>query len=217
MSEKNGVIFSIADDNIPVAGCTVSKLVYDSQDFGINYFSMAQDTDISAESYTYHKIIIIARGELAVYYADGQEKNLHELESFITPINKPVGMKTLTGSIYTEIRLKEGVTLKLKDGEVFRLADLVPYQEGRIVNMDIINDQKLKFVVMSFDEGTGLSEHAAPGEALIFALDGEGIIGYEGTEHVIRAGENFKFAKNGKHYVKAQGRFKMALLLTLEG
>lgn len=216
MNEKNGVIFSIADDNIPVAGCTVSKLVYDSQDFGINYFSMAQDTDISAESYTYHKIIIIARGELTVYYADGKEKNLHELESFITPINKPVGMKTLTGSIYTEIRLKEGVTLKLKDGEVFRLADLVPYQEGRIVNMDIINEPKLKFVVMSFDEGTGLSEHAAPGEALIFALDGEGIIGYEGTEHVIIAGENFKFAKNGKHYVKAQGRFKMALLLTLE-
>ena len=69
---------------------------------------------------------------------------------------------------------------------------------------------------MSFDEGTGLSEHSAPGEALIFALDGNGIIGYEGKEHHIKAGENFKFAKNGKHYVKADGKFKMALLLTLE-
>lgn len=57
---------------------------------------------------------------------------------------------------------------------------------------------------------------AAPGEALIFALDGEGIIGYEGKEHHIRAGENFHFAKGGKHFVKANGRFKMALLLTLE-
>ena len=105
----------------------------------------------------------------------------------------------------------------LKNGEVFRLAELVPYQQGRIVNMDIISEPALKFAVMAFDDGTGLSEHSAPGEALIFALNGEAVIGYEGTEHRIRAGENFKFAKNGRHYVKAQGKFKMALLLILEG
>lgn len=82
--------------------------------------------------------------------------------------------------------------------------------------MDVATSEKTKFVVMSFDEGTGLSEHAAPGDALIFALDGKGIIGYEGKEYSISAGENFRFAKGGKHYVKADGKFKMALLLTLE-
>lgn len=104
----------------------------------------------------------------------------------------------------------------LRDGEVFALKDLVLWQEGKIVNMDLIRDPKLKFVVMAFDEGTGLTEHAAPGEALIFALDGQGIIGYKGEEHPICAGENFRFARGGAHYVKADGRFKMALLLTLE-
>ena len=104
----------------------------------------------------------------------------------------------------------------LKAGEVFKLGALVPYQDGKIINMDIASNDKMKFVVMSFDEGTGLAEHAAPGEALIFALDGEGIIGYEGKEYAIKAGENFKFAKLGKHYVKANGKFKMALLLTLD-
>ncbi len=103
----------------------------------------------------------------------------------------------------------------IKDGEVFALKELVPYQERKIVNMALVRDQKMKFVVMAFDEGTGLTEHAAPGEALIFALDGHGIIGYEGKEYPIKAGENFKFAKNGTHYIKADGRFKMALLLTL--
>ncbi len=67
-------------------------------------------------------------------------------------------------------------------GEVFKLAELIPYQEGKIVNMDLVNEEKLKFVVMSFDQGTGLSEHAAPGEALVFALDGEAVIGYEGKD-----------------------------------
>ena len=45
---------------------------------------------------------------------------------------------------------------------------------------------------------------------------GEATIGYEGAEHVIKAGENFKFAKNGRHWVKANGRFKMALLLVID-
>ena len=104
----------------------------------------------------------------------------------------------------------------IKAGEIFKLAELVPYAEGRIVNMDVVHNDKMKFVVMAFDEGTGLSEHAAPGEALIIALDGEGVIGYEGTDHPIKAGENFHFAKAALHSVKATKRFKMALLLTLE-
>lgn len=174
---------------------------------------MAHDTDISAESYSYPKIIVNHFGTLLV-----DNKILHEGDCIITPVDVPVGTRTETGSVYTEIRLKEGIIMNkaLHDGEVFKLSELVPYQSGRIVNMDLVNDPKMKFVVMAFDEGTGLSEHAAPGEALIFALEGEAVIGYEGKENLIKAGENFKFAKNGKHFVKAKGKFKMALLLTLE-
>ena len=104
----------------------------------------------------------------------------------------------------------------IKTGEIFRLSELVPYQDGKIVNMDVASSKTMKFALMAFDAGTGLSEHAAPGDALIFALDGEGVIGYEGEKHVIRAGENFRFARGGKHYVRADKRFKMALFLTLE-
>ena len=104
----------------------------------------------------------------------------------------------------------------IKPGEIFKLAELLPYSEGKIINMDIVHNEKMKFVVMAFDEGTGLTEHAAPGEAIIFALDGEGIINYEGKDHIIKAGENFSFAKGGMHAIIASKRFKMALLLTLE-
>lgn len=105
---------------------------------------------------------------------------------------------------------------KIKIGEAFTLAETVPYQEGKIVNMDIVHNDKMKFVVMAFDKGTGLSEHAAPGDALVFALEGSGVIRYEGKEHPIKAGENFRFAKGGLHSVKASEKFKMALLISLE-
>ena len=216
MNEKTGAVFSIAKDNQPVAGCTISKEVYaNGQDY-ISYFSLAQDTDISAEIYGYHKLLILHEGSMEVY-TDKQVWTLNEGEAILTPTEIPVGMKTDTKAIYTEISIRRNtMNNAVKAGEVFKLAKLVPYQEGKIINMDVAHNKKMKFVIMSFDEGTGLAEHAAPGEALIFALDGKGVIGYEGKAHPIQAGENFKFAAGGKHWVKADGKFKMALLMTLE-
>ena len=218
MKEKTGQIFSISNDNPSVAGCTVSKNIYNENGYDINYFSLAEETDISAETYEYPKICLVNSGSMDVYTSDNEVWKLSKDESIVLPMGKPVGMRTKTGCIYTEIAITKESNMNkvLESGKVLKLADLLPYQEGRIVNMDLINDEKLKFVIMSFDEGTGLSEHSAPGEALIFALDGNVIIGYEGQEHKIKTGENFKFAKNGKHWVKADGKFKMALLLTLE-
>ena len=217
MREKVGEGYSIANDNTPVPGCTVSKEISSGDNY-ISVFSMAEDTDISVEIYPYHKLMIVSAGNVAVYRPDGEEKTLSIGESIITETDIPVGMKTETGVIYTEIAIRrEDIMNKaVTAGEVFKLADLVPYQEGKIVNMDVVHNEKMKFVVMAFDEGTGLSEHAVPGEALIFALDGEAVIGYEGKDHVIKAGENFHFARGGLHSVKADKRSKMALLLTLE-
>ncbi len=215
MKEITGKVFSIAADNQPVAGCTISKEVYSDEQNYISYFSLANDTDISAEIYDYHKLLILHEGELQVY-TDSEERSVNEGEAILTPTDNPVGMRTNTKAIYTEISIRRHtMNNAVKAGEVFKLSELIPYQEGKIINMDVAHNEKMKFVIMSFDEGTGLAEHAAPGEALIFALDGEGIIGYEGEAHPIKAGENFKFAAGGKHWVKANGRFKMALLLTL--
>ena len=216
MNEKTGAVFSIVKDNQPVTGCTISKEVYASGQDYISYFSLAQDTDISAEIYNYHKLLILHEGIMEVF-TDKQVWTLNEGKALLTPMEIPVGMRTDTKAIYTEISIRRNtMNNAVKAGEVFKLAELVPYQDGKIINMDVAHNEKMKFVIMSFDESTGLAEHAAPGEALIFALDGKGVIGYEGKAHPIQAGENFKFAAGGKHWVKADGKFKMALLMTLE-
>lgn len=217
MKEKVGEVFSIAEDNQPIPGCTISKPVYSDAN-GISYFSLAGNTDISAEIYSYHKLLIVAEGSLEVYGTDGFSRRLKWDESIITLTDTPVGMRTADGEVYTEIEIRKEDVMNeaIKAGEVFKLADLVPYADGRIVNTDVVHNDRMKFVMMAFDEGTGLSEHAAPGEAIIFALDGEGVIEYEGKDHPIKVGENFHFAKAGLHAVRATKKFKMALLLTLE-
>ena len=163
-------------------------------------------------------MLIVADGSVVVYGNDGFWQKLRSGDSILTLADTPMGMRTDEGAVYTEllVRKEDSMNEIIKAGEVFKLAELVPYAEGKIVNMDVVHNDKMKFVLMAFDAGTGLSEHAAPGEALIFALDGEGVIGYEGKDHPIKAGENFHFAKAGLHSVKATKKFKMALLLTLE-
>ena len=182
----------------------------------VSYYSLAENTDISAEIYPYYKLIYVHTGR-AIVYTNDDEKAVNVGEAIIAHINIPVGIKTDQGTIYTEIMIGENSMMNnaIKPGEVFGLKDLVPYQDGKIVNMDLMHNEKMKFVLMSFSEGTGLSEHAAPGEAMVFALEGEAVIQYEGVDHVIHAGEEFHFAKAGRHAVTAKGNFKMALLISL--
>lgn len=104
----------------------------------------------------------------------------------------------------------------LKTGEVFKLKDLIQYEEGSISNLDIVRNDTMKFVLMAFDEGTGLQPHRAPGNAIVFALEGQAVINCEGKDYNISAGENFCFEKDGLHSVTANGKFKMALLLVIE-
>lgn len=217
MKYPAGCIFSLAKKNAPIPGCTVSEAVCGGET-GAVCFSLAEGTDISAEIYFSPKLLINAGGTLEVFSPGGLTQTLRALDAIVTPADVPVGTRTDTSAVYLEINIGRNQTMNqaVKIGEVFRLGELVPYQEGKIVNMDVTSSKTMKFALMAFDAGTGLSEHAAPGDALIFALDGEGIIGYEGEEHVIRAGENFRFARGGKHYVRADKRFKMALFLTLE-
>lgn len=135
MNEKTGTVFSIARDNQPVAGCTISKVVYDNDEDYISYFSLAEDTDISAEIYGYHKLLFLHEGMLEVY-TDKEIFTLENGDCILTPTDIPVGMRTNTKAIYTEISVRRNtMNNAVKAGKVFELAELVPYQEGKIINI----------------------------------------------------------------------------------
>lgn len=215
MKEVKGKVFSISRDNAPVAGCTISKELVNSDAYQVFYFSLAANTDISPEIYRQAKLVYVNDGSMSLYGPQGEIK-LTKGEAAVAAPGIPVGMKSRSGAVYIEITIEEESLMNIDAGKIFSLANLVPCQDGKIINRDIIQSPKVKFVVMSFGAGTGLAEHAAPGEALIFALEGKAVIRYEGVDYPIKAGENLAFAKNGRHAVTADGPFKMALLLTLD-
>ena len=108
-------------------------------------------------------------------------------------MEKLCGTRTDTGMIYTEIILKkENFTMNslIKAGHPTALKDLISYEEGSIVNLDVVHADNMKFVLMAFDEGTGLTPHRAPGNAILTALEGKAKFGFwekfDDTHTVVR-------------------------------
>ena len=165
---------------------TVSRNSRLSDKTPITYFSLGKGTSISQESYDNTTVYIGAKG-----CAD-----------------------FLIGDYAAKHTISEGDMLVVPS----KILCGVTTATGCIYTEIIIKKENnnMKFVLMAFDEGTGLTPHRVPGNAIIFALEGKAVIDYEGKDYTISAGENFRFDKNGLHSVTADGRFKMGLLLVLE-
>ena len=213
-------IFRIRDKISLRPGFTISRKAGPWKGTSVTWFSLGQDTDISQESYDQPRLLLGEWGKgVVILGKEKREENLCQGRLLLIPGEMLCGLKTESGLIYTEIVLTEKENIMnnfIKAGEAVELKELLPYEEGSIVNLDIVRNKNLKYVLMAFDEGTGLDPHRAPGDALLTALEGEALVDYEGEAVHIRAGESIRFAKNGLHSVKAISRFKMSLLLVLE-
>lgn len=200
-------------------GMTISRDAKLGEKTKVTFFSLGKETSISQECYDTTAFYIGAEGNATFLIGDdAQKKTVSDGDLLVVSGGTLCGVETATGTIYTEIIMKKEHNMNnlIKSGEVMKLKDVISYEDGSIANLDVVSNDTMKFVLMAFDEGTGLTPHRAPGNAIIFALEGKATIGYEGKDYTLSAGENFRFDKNGLHSVTADGKFKMALLLVLE-
>lgn len=102
---------------------------------------------------------------------------------------------------------------KMTAGEVLGLADLVRYSADSIVSRTLAENRAGTITLFAFDAGQGLSEHAAPFDAVVQVLDGEGRFTVGGKPHRVRAGQILLMPADVPHAVKATRRFKMLLTM----
>ena len=95
--------------------------------------------------------------------------------------------------------------------EAQNLADLVAYEKGRVVSRTFAQNESLSLTLFAFDEGEGLSTHAASGDAMVQVLDGEVSLVIGGKEVTAKAGEVVVMPANVPHSVNAVKAFKMLL------
>ena len=147
-------MFSIEKDHSPQDYLTISTKSNIPSENNITYFSLGKNTDISCESYSKH-VLLIGNGGKSEINIEGEIKTLKKDEIIFILKNTLYGISTKEGFVFSEILLeKEEYTMNelIKPGEVFKLGDLIPYQEGSVVNLDVVSNESFKFVIMAFDE-----------------------------------------------------------------
>jgi quercetin dioxygenase-like cupin family protein len=97
--------------------------------------------------------------------------------------------------------------------EAAKAAELVNYQDGSIVSREIVKKPAGTVTVFAFDEGQGLSEHAAPFDALVHVLEGETQITIAGKPHRLQGGDLILIPAHQPHVLKALQRFKTTLTM----
>ncbi len=70
-----------------------------------------------------------------------------------------------------------------------KAVDLVEYQDGAVVSLEILDKKTGCVTLFAFDEGEGLREHTVPYDALVYLLDGEAEITISRVAHQLRAGD----------------------------
>ncbi|MBN1849119.1 MAG: cupin domain-containing protein [Deltaproteobacteria bacterium] len=91
------------------------------------------------------------------------------------------------------------------------LANLVDYQKGRVISRTFAQNEGLSITLFAFDQGEGLSTHAASGDAMVQVLDGEVQLTIGGKEVRAKTGEVVVMPADVPHSVSALKPFKMLL------
>ena len=96
------------------------------------------------------------------------------------------------------------------------LDDLVAYQVGAVVSRTIVKKPTGTVTAFAFDQGEGLSEHAAAFDALALVTDGQAEITVDGAAHLVSAGQLLRLPGGKPHALLALTRFKMLLVMIRE-
>jgi quercetin dioxygenase-like cupin family protein len=98
-------------------------------------------------------------------------------------------------------------------GKAFSFSDSIEYSDGGIVSKTVLKNKMGNISLFSFDKGEALSEHTAPFNAMIQAVDGKGEITIGGKPNILETGQAIIMPANIPHEVKALEKFKMVLTM----
>lgn len=103
--------------------------------------------------------------------------------------------------------------LRHEVGREVNAASLVDVQPGAVVSREVISKPQGTVTIFAFDQGQGLSEHTAPFDALVHALEGRVRITIGGVAHEVSEGELIIMPANVPHALTALTPFKMMLVM----
>jgi quercetin dioxygenase-like cupin family protein len=91
--------------------------------------------------------------------------------------------------------------------------ELLHYQEQSIVSRVLLKNTGGTVTLFAFDQDEGLSDHAAPFDALVVAIEGSAEIDIADETVHLEQGETITLPAQVRHAVRALRPFKMLLIM----
>ncbi len=211
---KMSKIYNLNADTKVVAKSVVSKRIFDCDNAHVDVFAFDTGEELDHEMLFCDSLAWVVEGGASLHYGDKQMRLGGEQACLI---EKKVWRKLVFNepTKYVSIDFKEDLMIDhLPKAAIFSLVDAVEYEEGKIVSKTLVKNESGSMSLLSFSKDQQLSTHAAPGDALLVALDGE-IKLTIGDEHFdIKKGDTIVLPGKIPHGLKIPEKFKMLLIVT---
>ncbi|QDR79166.1 cupin domain-containing protein [Sporomusa termitida] len=111
--------------------------------------------------------------------------------------------------------MKKQLIKNIEFSKAHDLVNLVDYQPGKVVSLTLSQNQTLSITLFAFAQGEAISTHSAPGDALVYILDGRADISIGGEKITATAGQVVVMPANIPHGLEAVENFKMLLVVVM--
>ena len=207
-------IYNLNTDTKVVAKSVVSKRIFDCENAHVDVFAFDTGEELDHEMLFCDSLAWVVEGGASLHYGEKQMRLGGEQACLI---EKKVWRKLVFNkpTKYVSIDFKEDLMIDhLPKAAIFSLVDAVEYEEGKIVSKTLVKNESGSMSLLSFSKDQQLSTHAAPGDALLIALDGEMKLTI-GDEHFdIKKGDTIVLPGKIPHGLKIPEKFKMLLIVT---
>ena len=207
-------IYNLNADTKVIAKSVVSKRIFDCENAQVDVFAFDAGEELDHEMLFCDSLAWVVEGGASLHYGERQMRLGGEQACLI---EKKVWRKLVFNepTKYVSIDFKEDLMIDhLPKAAIFSLAGAVEYEEGKIVSKTLVKNESGSMSLLSFSKDQQLSTHAAPGDALLIALEGEMKLTV-GDEHFdIKKGDTIVLPGKIPHALKVAGKFKMLLIVT---
>ena len=207
-------IYNLNADTKVIAKSVVSKRIFDCENAHVDVFDFDTGEELDHEMLFCDSLAWVVEGGASLHYGEKQMRLGGEQACLI---EKKVWRKLVFNepTKYISIDFKEDLMIDhLPKAAIFSLVDAVEYEKGKIVSKTLVKNENGSMSLLSFDTDQELSTHAAPGDALLIALDGEMKLTI-GDEHFdIKKGDTIVLPGKIPHGLKIKDKFKMLLIVT---
>ncbi|WP_107697580.1 cupin domain-containing protein [Campylobacter concisus] len=207
-------IYNLDKDTNIVKKSVVSKRLFQNKNASVDIYAFDEGEELDHEMLFIDSLAWVIDGEAQLEYGKKQMKLGYD-EACLIEAKIWRKLKFTKKTKYLLIDFKENVMIDhLDKASIFCLADAVSYESGKIVSKTLVKNENGSMSLLSFDKDQELSTHAAPGDALLIALDGEMKLTI-GDEHFdIKKGDTIVLPGKIPHGLKIKDKFKMLLIVT---